>query len=115
MSKRSTKKSTTAGAKKAKPQTTPPEFDTPAPETVTRHELLGITDIVLVDPGDRLPPAARQALFDAQKNVYTLCVVQCAGYVFNIVSLPCITFIDSEGKKTDTYRPSSKNGQPAKA
>jgi hypothetical protein len=112
MTKRTTKK--TAPHTQAQPQPEKPTVDLPAPETVVRYELLGACDFTLVDPGERLPEKARQALFDLQKDKGVRCVMQCEGYVFNIVCLPFVTFVDRDSKITGSSAPEPEGDAPPK-
>lgn len=67
------------------------------PETVVRHNLLGICEFMLFDPGERLPKEARDALFEAAKASAMQCVAQCPGYVFNLHSSIWVTLVDQHG------------------
>lgn len=120
MTKRTDKKTATKTTSKKSmksnhPKVTQPDVDLPAPETVTRYELLGVCDFLLVDPGERMPTEARQALFDMQKGTHVICVMQCKGYVFNFTGLPFVTLVDAEGKTTGSSGPNSEADKPAAA
>lgn len=84
------------------------------PEAVMRYELLGCCDFLLVDPGERMPAAVRQSLFELQKGARLLCIMQCAGYVFNVTALPSVTFMNRDGKVTGSSIPKSEGGRETK-
>lgn len=108
------KKKTAQHNTQAPSQPENPAIDLPAPETVTRYELLGACDFTFVNPGERLPEKARQALFDLQKDKGIRCVMQCEGYVFNIVCLPFVTFVNRDGKITGSSAPEPESDAPSK-
>jgi hypothetical protein len=115
MTKPSAKKTTTNRKKKAPRERDVSKIDLPAPEAVTRHALFGACDFALLDPGEGLPEAAREALFDAIKGQWVLCVLQCEGYVFNVVGSLRITFVDHAGDVTGSSPPEMSGGGIAKA
>jgi hypothetical protein len=113
MTKQTAKKTTTTKqTRKTRAKVAVPEIKLAAPEAVIRHQLIGICDIVLVDPEEQLPENARKALFDEVEEKGVVCVIQCAGYVFNLAGRMWITFVDKEGNRTGaSYDPQPQNKQ----
>ena len=114
MTKKSAAKPTSKPSRKtakSQPNKVPlAEITAPRGEPVTRYEMLGACDFVLVDPGEGLDTKAREALLDSSEGCVARCVIQCDGYVFNLTMLPAVTLIDKDGNATQPATHNATSG-----